>query len=380
MSEEIILKILKKKKDGLKILLVFTISFFTGIVTGTAIGSNVSSHEVLFSMAFSSEKEGWIGEIKDDFIKWYNSRYDDIQIKLNFFPAGSRESIIALLNGQYKPAIWSPAASTWIPILNYLWGEEHPGSQVLTSINKTVVFSPIVMATWSSLLEKENISSIMDVYELSKKDPTMIKLAHTDPRLSNSGFCTMIMELSVAAKKDAGDLVYEDLTNSSIQEWIEQFESVAVQYGKSTGYLIRAMIQSGPSSINIAFLYENLIIDYGIQGVEEWNDRIVPIYPAEGSIHSDHPFCILDGAPWMTNETRTVADRFLEFLSEKDILIKATRHGFRVYDDSISLPEDVFNASNGISNSLPNKQMSIPADSQLLSRIEDLWLRSRPVF
>ncbi|MHA1683144.1 MAG: substrate-binding domain-containing protein [Promethearchaeota archaeon] len=381
MPDELLIKKIKNSKRGTRGGMIFLVMFITGFVLGTSASSQYSRGEILFSVAYSSEKHKWIEEIKPLFLDWYGENYpNDTGIKLNFFSVGSRESIIALLNGQYQPAIWSPAASTWIPYLNYLWREEHQTAENITTINKTVFYSPVVGAIWNSTQVNYNITSLEGIYNLTKLESSPIKLAHTDPRLSNSGFCTVIMEVAAAAGKNSSQLTYADLSNNTIREWVKQFESASVQYGKSTGYLIKAMIQSGPNAITTAFLYESLIIDYGEEGEAEWGDRIVPIYPAEGSIHSDHPFCLLDGAPWMKPEVQQVALRFLDFIGELEALEIAANRGFRLYNTSIPLPVDKFNESNGIMVNLMNPKMEVPEDDEFLYRVEDLWLWSRPTF
>ncbi|MBN2152882.1 MAG: substrate-binding domain-containing protein [Candidatus Lokiarchaeota archaeon] len=364
--------------------IILVCSFLAGFGIGSVIyNASTDQGEVLFTIAYSSEKEGWMAEIKPFFDEWCSARFPGLRIKANFFPVGSRESIIAILNGQYTPCIWSPAASTWIPMLNYYWAQQpaHAG-QAITTENVTAVYSPIVIAMWDSISSNYNITSIQDVYDLTLTTPSPIKLAHTDPRLSNSGFCTIIMEVAAAAGKNSSDLTLEDLSDASIKAWVKQFESVAVQYGKSTGYLIQSMLQAGPSGITTAFLYENLVIESAAEAQAQWADRIMAIYPAEGCVHSDHPFCLLDHAPWMTPTLLNISRCFMnEFLNETKILELATHHGFRVYDGTVPLPPDTFNLENGVLYNISSiPQMYVPVDPGFITRVADFWLISRPVY
>lgn len=368
---------IKKKKQKSKGLWLFLMFFVMGFAIGTYTSTESASSEILFSIAYSSEKESWMEEIKEPFISWYEENYG-VKIKVNFFPVGSRESIIAILNGQYKPAIWSPAASTWIPYMNYLWKQGGYG-EYITSINKSAVYSPIVLAIWESFVNTYNISSLNGIYELTLDNNPPVKLAHTDPRLSNSGFCSIIMEIVAASGKNSSDLVYNDLLNKTIQEWIGQFESVAVHYGKSTGYLIRSMLQTGPIGINTAILYENLIIESAAEAESRYGEKIIAIYPEEGSIHSDHPFCVLDGASWMDDSLLNVSTRFLSFIEQEEILDLATVHGFRVYNENVSLPSSIFNQENGVEyNISAYSKLEVPKDPEFISRVSDLWLMNRP--
>ncbi|MEX2680662.1 MAG: substrate-binding domain-containing protein [Candidatus Sigynarchaeota archaeon] len=382
MEQRSVMASIKAKKQKQAGAIVLACSFLVGFGIGTIASNTAVQGKILFTIAYSSEKEGWMEEIKPLFEQWLSMHYPNQPIKLNFFPVGSRESIIAIINGQYKPAIWSPAASTWIPMLNYYWQQQAGSGKPITTHNATAVYTPIVIAMWESIKSGHNITSMQDVYALTAVNPSPIKLAHTDPRLSNSGFCTIIMEVAAAAGKNSSMLTLSDLTSQPVRAWVKQFESVAVQYGKSTGYLVQAMLQSGPSGITTAFLYESLVMESAAEARAQWGDSIVAIYPDEGCIHSDHPFCVLDKAPWMTPLLENISRSFTDdFLAERAVLELATRHGFRVYNNNITLPLETFSIENGVRYDITGvPKMDVPGDPAFIARVADFWLMNRPVF
>nr|MDO8115785.1 substrate-binding domain-containing protein [Candidatus Sigynarchaeota archaeon] len=145
-----ILSKIRARKQRTWGFIAFFAMFIIGFSAGTIASTELAHGATLFTIAYSSEKESWMEEIKDSFTEWYALHYPNESIKVNFFPVGSRESIIAILNGQYQPAIWSPAASTWVPYMNYLWQKSGYGN-FITSINATVIYSPIVLAVWESI-------------------------------------------------------------------------------------------------------------------------------------------------------------------------------------------------------------------------------------
>ncbi|MFX0100132.1 MAG: substrate-binding domain-containing protein [Candidatus Hodarchaeota archaeon] len=379
MDEKDFLRKLKAQKQKNRGVIIFLIMFFAGFAIGTGIQAQSNQGEILFTIAYSSEKESWMEEIKEPFLEWYSEKYPE-NIKLNIFPVGSRESIFSILNGIYKPAIWSPASSVWIPIINSLWANVSSGGGNITNINNTAIFSPIVIATWKEFNDDPeiNITSLQDIHDLSMLPDSRIKMAHTDPTLSNSGFCSIIMAVAAAAKKNSSDLVYEDLLNLTIQDWMEGFESKAVLYGKSTGFLMRTMIDKGQDELNVALMYESLIID---KGDLAQTGKIIAVYPEEGVIHSDHPFCILDGADWMNPTLETISNRFIEYINTNEALIKATERGFRVYDSNITLPAEKFNPDKGVLYDISNvTKMEVPNEWKFVENVEHLWTVSRPVF
>ncbi len=83
----------------------------------------------------------------------------------------------------------------------------------------------------------------------------------------------------------------------------------------------------------------------------------------------------------MTPALLNVSMRFIdEFLTEPSILELATHLGFRVYDPSIVLPVDTFNAANGVIYDISGiPKMDVPKDPNVRARVADFWLMNRPV-
>jgi len=325
------------------------------------------------TIIYSSEKASWMTIAYTTFMaEWRNTHPDEV-ISIDMHPYGSSDSIISILNNEIYPTIWSPASSIWMPILNSKWADLTKNSGVIVNISEAVkiIYSPIVIATWEAFNQSYNIKSFADVHDLSINSSVNVRLAHTDPRLSNSGFMSVIMALSAVSGTPSENLSMADLTNSNNQRWLKEFESKAIMYGKSTGFLARYMKSEGPSALNIAFLYENLIRDISSTAT---GGKIIAIYPEEGTLYSDHPFCILN-ADWITPKQRFVAETFLKFLNRTETVESAIEYGFRPIDPSIPLDPEVFNyETNGITMELNVPELNTPLDGNVLLKIPDLWL------
>jgi Ca-activated chloride channel family protein len=371
------LKVRKAKKQSKAIfLIIFIIGFLIGSISTNIIisGSAGATH---ISIIYSSEKASWMTIAYTDFLDDWNKNHPDERITIDMIPYGSSDSIISILNGEIFPTIWSPASSIWIPVLNTKWedltGDVNPIVDVGAAVK--IIYSPIVIATWESFNRTYGIKSLADVRRLSINSSINVRMAHTDPRLSNSGFMTTIMAISTASGTPSENLSMSDLTNSDNQLWLKQFESSAVLYGRSTGFLARYMKTQGPSELNIAFLYENLISDISNTAI---GGKVIAIYPEEGTLFSDHPFCILN-ADWITSSQRVVADEFLNFLQKYETVVSAMEYGFRPINASIPLDPEVFNYENsGIAFNLTIPEMQTPNDGGVLLKIPDLWLLSKP--
>ncbi len=355
----------------MSIVILFIAGFLVG-ASSTFIILQGGESSIHISIIYSSEKASWMTIAYTNFLNEWNNENPNTPITIDMHPYGSSDSIISLLNGEIYPTIWSPASSIWLPFLNTKWNELHPGESIV-NINESVriIYSPIVIATWESFNKSHPIKGLADIRSLNLDPSVNIKMAHTDPRLSNSGFMSVIMALGVASGTAPENLTMNDLLDKSNQAWLREFESSAIMYGKSTGFLASYMSTQGPSELNVVFLYENLIRDISSKAEA---GKIIAIYPEGGTLYSDHPFCILN-ADWISPEQRMVAEAFLDFLNETSTVVSATEYGFRPINPSIPLDPKVFNYKiNGIAYNLTVPELKAPKDGNALLNIPDLWL------
>jgi Ca-activated chloride channel family protein len=366
-----------KKGSKISLLVIFLGGFLIGNLS-TQLILNLGPKETHITIIYSSEKASWMTIAYTDFMQYWRNTYPNESISIDMHPYGSSDSIISILNGEIFPTIWSPASSIWIPFLNTKWLELHKNAEPIVNVSAAVkiIYSPIVIATWEAFNQTHNIRSLSDIRSLNLNSSVNVKMAHTDPRLSNSGFMTTIMALSAASGTPSENLSMSDLTNSDNQKWLKEFESSAVMYGKSTGFLARYMQSGGPDVLNIAFLYENLIRDISSTSS---GGKVIAVYPQEGTLYSNHPFCILN-ADWITPKQRTVATAFLEFLKQNQTVISAMEYGFRPIDSSIPIDPEVFNYDkNGIAYNLTIPELETPKSGEVLLKIPDLWLLCKAI-
>ncbi|MHA2357298.1 MAG: extracellular solute-binding protein [Candidatus Heimdallarchaeaceae archaeon] len=338
--------------------------------------------EIVLSVLYTSEKKGWINSIADDFPDWFSERNPGQKVRLQFEVQGTRTSMLSILSGESKPTVWSPAATVWIPLLDWSWRNKF--DSIILDFNqvKSLVASPIILGTWQSYQEDNNFTSWADLYDLADTD---LKLAHTSAQESNSGYMAVLLEITAASGKTPDQILFSDLQDTTIQSWLEKVESRAVLYGTSTGFLAKQAVQLGPSAINVMIIYENLIIETAKDGeaFAKWGDNLTAVYPEEGTLWSDHPFVILN-ATWVSPEETYAATEFEKFLLSKEKQLQAIPFGFRPGNESIindtdivAEMEEVFNPKNGVKLDLTIPRFDVPTDGEVLDRIPDLWLKTR---
>lgn len=333
--------------------------------------------EIQLTMVYGSEKRGWIEEVTPLFLDWWRETYPDIQLDLNVSPLGSRESMIQIITGEIKPVVWSPASSVWVPLANWMWAREYEEITLVEEYDP-LVFSPVVIASWKSYVSRQGMSGFGSLHQLASMDDSDLRFAHTNPQLSNSGFMAVIMEIAVAAGKKPIELTVDDLLSEDVKAWLMELESAAVYYGQSTGFLVDEAVEGGPDSLNALVIYENLILEKNLSGEPQarWGDSLVAVYPEEGMLVSDHPFCILN-APWVTEQQKWAAQEFSRFLLTPEIQGKAGGHGFRPITPGVELDREIFNPANGVSYLIPTAVFSSPTDGEVLWHITDIWSTTR---
>jgi len=320
---------------------------------------------------YTSEKQGWIEEVTPLFEQWYFETFGErIHIKLTV--TGTHDSVIQILWGNVKPVAWSPASSIWIPYINLMWQNlGYKGKIAPDNWNRTVL-SPVVIAGWKSLVEKYDITSFRDLYELART--TDFKFGHPDPRDSNGGTMAVVLEFAEAARKKPEELTLDDFRDESVLEFVSTLESKAVYYGKSTGFFGRWAAERGPSQIHFFSVYENVVLDNSRKAEKKWGEPLVAVYPKDGTLLSDHPFVILD-APWVEPWQREVAKQYLSFLLSEEIQQKAQKYGFRPANPNVPLNTTIFNEAKGVREDMGNVSILDPLPGEALEAVFTVWIK-----
>lgn len=371
----------KKRRTRSLIISMFLIGLVVGFLIGYELGKAFAPKAAIeITIVYGSEKRGWIETVIPIFEKELIEKHET-PIKVIGIPMGSRESMNQMILGQITPTIWSPASSIWINLANQIWEKTHPELVrkygPLVKEWQPLVHSPIVIVTWEQFAKEHNISGFQSIHAIATSlGRDILKFAHTDPQLSNSGMMAVVLEIAVAAGKEPRELMVEDLIRSEVKEWLTQLESMAVYYGKSTGFLIEQMVSTGPDQMNCIIAYESLVIEEnkGGEPLARWGQKLVAVYPQEGTLSSDHPFCLVN-APWTEDpEIRNAANEFLRFLLRGDIQEKAMESGFRPENKTVHLNPDIFNLNYGVSYNIPCAIFDSNINGEVLWKITDLWI------
>jgi Ca-activated chloride channel family protein len=337
------------------------------------------ANAVVVSFAYSPEKEKLLAPL----IKEFNAKGATVSgrpvvVKGENVASGEAESRIA--SGRLKPVAWSPASSLWGRLVNFeadraLTPEESP----------SLVRTPLVIAMWEPMARAlgwpRKPIGFADVLKLAD-DPQgwagqghpefgAFRLVHTNPDFSTAGLSAVVAEYYAATGKKEG-LRENDVTSSKARKTVKGIERSIVHYGDTTLFISNQMKKEGPGYASAAAMEEVTLLDFN--RTRGSADRLVAIYPSEGTFYSDNPFMVLD-APWVRPEQAEGAKAFQRFLAEKLTPELAARFGFRPADLDAK-PVAPITAANGVDPAQPKRVLGLP-EPRVLAAIKKSWREDR---
>jgi hypothetical protein len=315
---------------------------------GSSIFGGSSAPEAEIGIAYGTEKKSWLEWAAREFAQTDEGR----KIKVNLLPMGSLEGAQALLAGDQKINVWSPASSLYKDSFVGDWNVKYSKNPILKE--DSLALTPMVFVMWDERYKAFAAKYGTVTFETIAKalaEPTgwqaiagkpewgLFKFGHTNPTSSNSGLVTLVLMAYEHAKKTK-NLTPGDVVDASFQEQLATIEK-AVTISDSTGTMMREMILKGPSAYDALISYESVGIDYFKSASGRWGELHV-IYPRL-NMWNDNPYYIID-APWSTPEQRKASQVFLDFLMSERVQRQALVHGFRPGNPNVPVmfPESPF--------------------------------------
>jgi ABC-type Fe3+ transport system substrate-binding protein len=270
-------------------------------------------------IAYGTEKRKWLEWAVTEFGK----TPEGSKVTIKLIPMGSIEGAEAVLKKDERIHVWSPASSMVEGLLSEKWEKEYGKSPIFS--DAILVLTPMVIVMWEerykAFVDKYTDVNFKTIAEAlnertgwaaiaNKPDWGIFTFGHTKPTHSNSGLMTLVL-----TAYDYHDL-FRGVKNKHIMDegfltWMEALTEGVNADEESTGKLMKAMLQRGPSSYNAVMVYENLALSNLDTAEGRWG-KIKIVYPSR-SVWNDNPYYIID-APWSTEAHKTAAQLFQNFL------------------------------------------------------------------
>ena len=339
---------------------------------------------VEIGIAYGTEKQRWLEWAVSEFAKTSDGK----RIKVNLIPMGSLEGAHALISGDQRINVWSPASAAYKDIFIQEWQVKYNDNPIVRE--EPIALTPMVFVVWDeryqAFIQKYKTMSLQTVNEaLQAKggweeiahhpDWGLFKFGHTHPNQSNSGLMTIILAAYSYHHKTKG-LELKDVLDVGFQLWLEELERGASGMSNSTGNMMREMVLKGPSSYDALFVYESVAIDYLKNAEGRWGQLRV-VYP-EYNAWNENPYYIIN-ATWSTADQRKAADIFLNFLLTEPIQKESLNHGFRPANPNVPVKfadsPFVLYAGNGVQVDL--QKICEPPKAEVVNNLLASWQRSQ---
>jgi hypothetical protein len=335
-------------------------------------------------IAYGTEKKRWM--------EWALERYrgtpNGANVQVELIPMGSLEGAQAILGGNKKIHVWSPASALYKDVFIQEWQVKFGGDPI--GKQEALALTPMVIVSWDvrhqAFLQKYGKMTFDTISQAlrekggwdaiaQKPEWGLFKFGHTHPNQSNSGLMTLVLLAYSHARKTRG-LELKDIVDVNFQNWMQDFERGVTGLPNSTGNMMREMVLKGPSSYDAVCVYENVAIDYLKNAEGRWGELRIT-YPGI-NMWNENPYYILN-VPWMTPDQRRASESFLEFLLSEAIQKEALVHGFRPGNPSISIksPDSPFVLYTKSGLQVDLTTMCEPPKAEVLNNLLVSWQRSQ---
>ncbi len=309
-------------------------------------------------IASSVTKQKWLAAAAEAFQAKGVSTKSGKPIAVELRGVLSGDSMQNILDGKLQPTVWSPGETTWVEQFKERWTFKQT-KPAIPETCKPTIYTPMGIALWRPMAEamgwpKKKLS-LKSFIELAN-DPQgwtryghaewgRLRLGHTHPQYSNAGLLFMASAVYAITGKTGG-LASADVYSPLVEKSLRALAQNTSKYGMVTTDLFNMMARSGPQSLHAISAFEEGTVRFNIERGSELRWPFVFIFPAEGTYWSDHPYCILSGAAWVSAEQAEAATLFRDFLLSGEWQAAAPRYYLRPLNRAVPLG-DTLSLKNG---------------------------------
>ena len=350
---------------------------------GTVVGG---PDDLVITIAYSPEKKGWLegaAEAPDagriDVFNQSNVTVNGKRVLVQGIEKSSGAARTEILEGKLKPTVWSPSASTWLEVLK----QESSNPNIAVGSPRPMLLTPVVISIWQPMAEalgwpnKEiGWSDMLDLIndpegwgKYGHPEWGRFSWGHTDPEISTTALSTVLAELYAANGKTRG-LTVSDVQSQKSQDFLKDLAQGVKHYGYNTLVFSDNMAKYGLTYISAFPMEEITLIDFNKN--KNPRNKLVAIYPKEGTFIHDDPFIVMATA---TSDEQQAADKFYEFLYAEESQRLAMSFGFRPANASVPLA-DPLTAQYGVDPAQPRSGLTIPPADVIIAA-KDAWANNR---
>jgi Ca-activated chloride channel family protein len=319
-------------------------------------------------LAYSPEKDALMQEIVARFHKANYKTPSGLPMKIIATKMDAADIVDAARAGKFTAI--SPDSSLWLAQIDA--GRE----RALVGESSRFAVTPIVIAMWSDAAQAlgypQKQIGWQDLLSKAKSDANF-KWSHPSTS-SASGLLATLAEFYAGANKTRG-LTEEDVKNRATLDYVAALEKTVRYYGEGEQATIEQVLQRGRSYLDAFVVSERMVVYFNGKSPQ----KLVAIYPAEGTLWQDHPLALLE-QPGLTDEQRLAFRRFRDFVLSPEIQKLILQSGYRPVDLNLRLddPASPIKTSNGVDPAQPQTTLQMPS-AAIIEKVQASWyLAKRP--
>ncbi len=326
--------------------------------------------EATLRVAYSPEKAALFTELVERFNALKLRTPDRRTIRVQAEQQDVEAMLEAALAGAYEAI--SPDSSLWLDQLDRAWVEQTGSEAPLVGESHRYGVSPVVLAMWEPVARDlgwpDQPIGWSDVQAKAQRDPNF-KWSHPSTS-SASGLLATLAEFYAGAGKTRG-LTIEDAQAQATLDYVGAVERTVRYYGEGELAVIERAQQEGPDYLDAFVVQEQLVVQFNRQALG--SQRLVAVYPAEGTLWEDHPLALLE-TPTLTANQRLTFQHLREFLSSEEAQATVLAHGYRPADLTIPLdsPDSPLTAANGVDPRQPQTTLQMPSPA-VVEVVRNVW-------
>ncbi len=334
-------------------------------------------------IAHSPEKAALIKTLADGFNSQRQRTPDGKTMEIRLLEMTPEDMVNRALVGDAAFQAVTPDSSLWLDQLNRRWAQAQPAqaegagagaiARTLTGEPVRYAVSPIVIAAW------EDVARGLGWPDAAVSWSTLQSKAQSDPNFRWSHPSTAYASglLATLAEFYAGAGVQRGLTADMAQDqktvdYVSAIEKTVKYYGEAELAVMQRVAQDR-KALDAFVVSEQLVTAFNRGTFGSQSDKLVALYPAEGTFWADHPLALLE-TPALTDNQRRTFQAFREYLAGPETQKVVLDAGYRPADLSLSLTAEgsPFTLANGVDPKQPQTTLQLPA-ADVVQVVQNVW-------
>lgn len=278
----------------------------------------------------------------------------------------------------------APDSSLWLNQLDRRWAKQYSageGESLIPIGNRRFgdpvryAASPVVIAAWESVARElgwpERDIGWKDIQQKATADTTF-KWNHPSTGHA-SGLLATLAEFYAGAGLTRG-LTEEAATAQTTLDYVRAVEATVRFYGEGEDVIVQRLAVEGRNFLDAFVAQEQVVIAWN---QSQSGERLVAIYPAEGTLWADHPLALLElgmpGEAPITDNQRRTYQAFVDYLISAEVQKQLLSVGYRPADLDVRLDGtgSPF-TGDAVDWRQPQTTLQIPAAS-VVEVVQNVW-------